>query len=55
VRTPWRSLKSPDPASADYWQESAVWWDNWAHNFAVSMIVFPALAGLAVLLVIGLS
>jgi hypothetical protein len=27
------------------------WWDNWAHNFAVSLILWPALAGLAVLVV----
>lgn len=39
---PWRPLSHDLP--------TAVWWDNWAHNAAVSLIVFPALAGLAVLL-----
>lgn len=49
----WRSLKQPampDRALPDYdgqcrrfWEQSEVWWDNWAHNFVLSVVVFPLL------------
>jgi hypothetical protein len=56
----YRSLKHPalpDPGKPDYdgqraryWQESAAWWDNWEHNFCRSLVIFPALAALALAL-----
>lgn len=51
----YRSLKYPDPKAPDYWAHTQVWWDNWAHNFAVSLIIWPGLAALVVLMVAILS
>jgi hypothetical protein len=58
-----RSLKypaSPDPDAPDYhaqcrayWQESRVWWANWAHNFGVCLglllVVFVVAIAVAVI------
>lgn len=35
--------------SLDQSLDRGVWWDNWAHNFAVSIVLWPCLTGLAVL------
>jgi hypothetical protein len=40
---PYRSLDNSLPRET--------WWDNWSHNFAVSMVVFPLLAGATVLVI----
>jgi hypothetical protein len=62
-----KSLKypaSPDPGAPDYhaqymryWEESRVWWDNWAANFGRCMVLLLAafFTAVAVVLVIALA
>jgi hypothetical protein len=47
MRFGYRSLKYPNPKSPDFWQRSETWWDDWAHNFGLSLLYT------AVLLVVG--
>lgn len=53
-----RSLKYPVPPTHDpddrarYRRENAVWWDNWSHNFGLSLGLLLVLMAVAVVLVL---
>jgi hypothetical protein len=57
-----KSLKypvSPDPAAPDYyaqcrryWEESRVWWDNWAGNFIRCLVLLLVVAAAVTLVIL---